>query len=336
MFLREEPAHTLTTVMDALDRPVEGIGLNAADIRVDRERQEIRLGDKRTVAWTEGSLSALGDFLQVPSAYLSRIDSTLKEVTLNHLCGRLPEEVVVRVSNATDLIENVRPTTQKWIDPRRIVEVASHVLTSDAPVVDWGNEGTFFLDTIVPAGFDRGIHGDRKVGDLTRGGLRFWMPLGKQVLAPQVQPYTYRLACTNGMETMVPGLKVDARGETVEEVLAELERQAEIAFSSVEHSISAFYELRSQQVENPERTLTRMAQEQRLSDRQRLHLVDAAPSILDEDGNASMFDLVNLITNQANDPTITQWGARRALQQFGGTIVTEHAARCGHCQAKLN
>lgn len=173
------------------------------------------------------------------------------------------------------------------------------------------------------------------MGDLTRGGIRVGMD-SKHNLAPWVQPYQYRLACTNGMETMDAGLRVDARGSSVEEVLAEFEAAADRAFRRVEDEIAAFYEMRNQRVANPERTLIRMAQERGLPDRTVVTLAERVPSMIGEDGSASMFDLVNLLTNQANDPRIrNRAGARRTLEQVGGSFVTEHKERCSHCQHAL-
>jgi hypothetical protein len=48
-----------------------------------------------------------------------------------------------------------------------------------------------------------------------------------------------------------------------------------------------------------------------------------------------MFDLVNLVTNAANEPGVSP-RLRSQLQRVGGTVVTQHHARCGHCQSRLN
>jgi hypothetical protein len=49
-----------------------------------------------------------------------------------------------------------------------------------------------------------------------------------------------------------------------------------------------------------------------------------------------MFDVVNLMTNQANNPSIdVRSSTRRNLQRAGGNIVTDHAERCGTCHSRL-
>jgi hypothetical protein len=130
-------------------------------------------------------------------------------------------------------------------------------------------------------------------------------------------------------------LKVDARGSTIDEVLAELEAAAERAFSRVENEIAAFYDLRSQPVENPERMLIRLADEHSLPDRTLATLTRMA-STEDVPDEPNMFDITNMVTNLANDPHIrNRTGARRTLEQVGGSVVSAHYERCGHCNARL-
>lgn len=345
MFLQESSGDTITTVMDKLDQPIEGIGVNGADISVAYESGVIRLGTQREVPITGEAISVLSDWTGVPSAFINRVDPELQEHILNYLLRQNPVPAVARVAN--DGLRGVRKTSEKFIEPRRIVEVASHVLTPQAPVTFWSHqEDEFWLDAVVPDGATFGIGGDpnavvldakgeRRVGDLTKGGLRFGMKGGKQNLAPWVQEFSYRLICTNGMEVMDKGLKVSARGDSVDSVMAELERQAQVAFGRVERTISAFYDLRNERESNPERTMLRLAQEAGLPERAMLELVEQVPSVVDDEGEATMFDLVNLVTNRANDPAVNH-SMRRRLQRFGGTVVSTHSDRCGRCRSKLS
>ena len=128
--------------------------------------------------------------------------------------------------------------------------------------------------------FINGFGGDPAVNDITHGGLRWLHDSSKANLAPAVQPYFYRLICTNGMEMFDPLLKIDARGGTVDSMLEALEVSARRAFERVERDITHFYALRELKVENPERTLRRMALEGGLSERLSRSLLDAVPSML--------------------------------------------------------
>ncbi len=194
----------------------------------------------------------------------------------------------------------------------------------------------FSFDVRVPETHDRGLGGDApsgpgQVGDITAGGVTVKIDR-KRSLSPAVQPYLYRLVCTNGMVAVDPGLKMDARGQSVDEVLAEFEALAEQAFSRVEDQISAFYDLRNTRVDNPERTLIAIAREQNIPDRSLAGMMRLAAS--EEMGdNPSMFDLLNLVTNFAN--SAQNPGGRFRLEAAAGAVIDDHAARCGHCQSRL-
>jgi hypothetical protein len=335
MFLRDAPGSTLATVREALDDRTQTTQTVTTEVKVDLvEDNTISIGNVTVPASGEG-ITAIGNWLEVPSKFLQRLDADLQQHLLTSLLERTPATANFVYND--EGVKQVRDPNAKFIDPRRLVDSAINVIDPTAPVIDhWRNTDEFRLDVIAPEGFDRGIGGDPQVGDLTRGGIRIGVDL-KHNLAPWVQPYMYRLICTNGMETTDEGLKVDARGSSVDEVLREFEAQADRAFRRVEAEIAAFYDLRTQQVDNPERTLIRMAEERGLPARTVLTLAERVPAYTDENGRATMFDLVNLITNQANDPRIrSRAGARRTLEQTGGTIVTEHTERCSHCQSALN
>ena len=48
-----------------------------------------------------------------------------------------------------------------------------------------------------------------------------------------------------------------------------------------------------------------------------------------------MFDVVNLVTNAANDPRVKP-ALRSQLMGIGGAVVTDTHSRCGHCASALN
>jgi hypothetical protein len=215
----------------------------------------------------------------------------------------------------------------------RLVNVAEKVVgTKDAEVTRLVDEpAAFSMDVRVPEG-SRHVGGAPEVGDITAGGLRLDYNR-KRNLSPGVQPYLYRLVCTNGYVCFDPGLKLDARGDSVDEVLAELEAMAELAFSQVEEQIKHFYDLREVPVENPERAIRVLATEQNIPERSTSVLMDAARSGLLPD-QPSQFDVVNLVTNFANSPRIRNDGGRLILERAGGAVVAERVARCGHCQQR--
>lgn len=345
MYVRDEPVITLADVGDVLAvAPATWTG-GAHQIHVNLDsgpNPTLAFGPHEVPATQEG-IEAIATYFNVPSKFLARVERDEQQWILERRIERAPEsDVSIQWTGAG--ISSLLKANQQRVDPRQIFDVAVGVLPTESPVVDWWVKvDDMRLDIIVPEAFDRGIGGDPKVGDITRGGLRFGHDR-KRNLAPWVQGYLYRLACTNGMEMRDDSLRMDGRGATVQDMLDELTSSAHKAFNTIENSIQAFYDLRNQTV-GPDRTgvLRRVAQEQGLPERTISHLEDSLPAYLLEDFNlgendpVTMFHLVNLITNEANNSSLANRpGARRRLEQTGGTIVTDHAERCTFCNGRLN
>lgn len=343
-YLRPPPDKTLTDVMNILEaRPgtsVRAINTNVSVALLDREEDARTItinnpGGVIEVPATQTSLEALGGWVGIPKSFLMRQGTELQQYMLNYLLAHQADEGIFRVSSDYGLLE-VRAPEQKVIEPRSIVEVLMRSIDKEAEVVDfWSTPDDFRLDTIVPADFDRGIGGDPQVGDITRGGVRV-MQNRKQNHAPQVSEFMYRLECTNGMEAVHTDLHIDARGETVEDILIAIEAAAQRVMGRIEQRIEHFYALRAEMVPDASQMLDRIAKEEGISDRVLGDLIDILPEIKDEDGSVSLFALVNLVTNFANEGSIDRRaGARRVLELAGGSVVVDAADRCLYCQSRL-
>lgn len=345
MFLRSAPTLTLPDVRERLGVSGETISARSSEIEVvlTADAPAIRVKNREVPATPEG-IKALASRLDVPVKFLTdRCPTELQQTILNQMLRTqaAADTHYVRLSDTAGVLD-VRAENAKVIDPRRFVDIASNVISPDATVLDFWNEPSreFRLDVMVPVGFDTGWGGDRRVGDLTGAGLRFTQNLtnSSQFYAPQVSLLLYRLACTNGYERLDVRPAPDARGKSVDEVLLEFEAMADAAFRRAEEEINAFYEMRSTPVENPEQAIIRLGREQDMPRSLVLNLVERVPTIeaTGPDGSVSMFDVVNLVTNAANDPAVRRAGSRRILERVGGNLIGEHAERCAHCQAKLN
>lgn len=360
--LRPDTNRTLATLKESLraerkDTGHRDVALGEVEFRLDRRISTIKVG-RDTVPATEKGILAFGEFLQVPAPFLRRLSKVSQPATGNLL------STLVEASNQSAIsvlmgeggVIEVREAGKQGYDPTALVDIASRVLGADAPVqrLIQGNE--FSFDAHVPFDSKKGVGGDKsskvvvpeklktyswtskvpidsknRVGDITAGGLRFGLDI-KRGLTPWLQKWMLRLACTNGMETTDESLRVDGRGMTVEEVLADLNAQAERAFSQVENDIEHFYRLREQKVNNPERVLIRTARERGIPERSLQAALALAPSGALPD-HPSMFDITNLITNLANSPNMRNDGGRLILERAGGSLVNDEAPRCPHCQA---
>ncbi len=336
MYLREAPTATLADILDSVEtgHPARTTTISSDEVVLDfTEESVIRLGNIEVPATKEGK-QAFADRFGVPSAFLFRQDEEFQQIILRGLLDRFHDATTFAFTDE-GVIEARDPRTET-IPVSRLVGKVTKVMGEKSLVRDfWADAQDFRLDVIVPDGHEA-VYGDRKVGDFSQAGLRI-MQDRKHNLAPSVQPYQYRLACTNGMTTRHDGLKIDARGSTVEQVLAEFEAIADLAFRQAQDDMETFYALRSQKVDNPERMLIRLASDAGLPQRTVARLAESVPLFEQEteDGVLSMFDLVNVITNQANDPSVKRAGTRLALEAAGGSVVSEHSERCHACQSRL-
>lgn len=319
------------------------------EFHLDATDPSISLGDKEVPA-TEEALGYFGDVLQFPQSALRRFRDSVSDETMSNLLNELTHNTLQKDARVTlhkksGLLLGVDEwSARENIRPHHLVSAAAKVLGEKAPVVRLVDTPQFFgFDAHVPVRSKKGIGGDgtstidvygKEVRDITAGGVRIGVNL-KQNLAPTVEEIMHRLACTNGMTLEDHGLKVDARGQSVEEVLAEIEALAEEAFSRVEKSIEHFYDLKNQKVANVERAIRTISRERDIPVRSTMALLDLAATDAMPD-NPTMFDVVNLVTNFANNPTFANRdGGRQILEGAGGSVVADHAARCGHCMQKV-
>lgn len=332
--MRELPGTTLRQLTDSFDSRMESFSVpSGGSIVVDPDLTAIAVGDHE-VPYSPDGIAVLANWADFPASFFERLPTELKAPWLNELMRRNPNPAVVRVGEQSGILSVLAPN-QVPVDPSMLVDVASSVLGEDASVVEAiQTPKQFDLDVVLPIEGRENL-GDPQVGDIVKAGLRFGLNVG-QNLAPTVQPYSYRLWCTNGCSSAHEGAKIDARGKTVDEVIAELEVKARLAFSMVEGEVEAMFALRNETVDNPERTINRMAREQGLSDRMRMRLIESIPSMVEDPNHVSMFDLTQAATNLANSPTVRSRGARLALEGFGANIIAQHVERCVACASKLN
>jgi hypothetical protein len=341
MFIREKTNLKVSELGDIVD-PLSGevVVVSPNNVSVDfAESRTIRLNTTNSnieMPMTEQGVKALSKWLDVPFKFLERQDSDLKQHIVSALIRKTSGDVTFEFNDQFGLLD-ARDPNALVISPRRYAEIASRVLSPDADVVEVNVSPELVqFEVVAPESLERGWGGDRQVNDLTVGGIRMGQNR-KANTAPFVQPYLYRLICTNGMETRDDLLKVDARGQTVDELLVSLEMQARQAFGRVESEIASFYDLRNERVSDPTQTLIRMAGEAGLSDRTVLAIAERLPEFTQDASNVTMFDLINSITNAANDPAIrNRVAVRRTMEQAGGQQVISHIARCGHCRGRLH
>jgi hypothetical protein len=285
----------------------------------------------------EDSEALIASWASVPTALWNRMrasDPVWARRYLNEALDHLATDPgQVRVVNG-ERIAGIIKANQIPFDPEQIVQVAVNVLGDLAPVIDMtATNQAFALDVVTTPQVMPDL-GDRRVGDITKAGLRFGLDTARN-LAPTVNPYYYRLWCTNGCSSVHEDTKMDARGLTVDDVLVELEAKARLAFSMVESEVEAMYDLRNERVANPERTITRLAAEHGISNRVERAWREGIAAYVEDASDMTMFDIVQSATNLANSDDISAMASRQ-LQSLGGELLTQHVTRCQSCQSRLD
>lgn len=334
MYLRDLPGTTLVDLASELDKKLLVWGGSAHEIalNLDDDAPTITLNGREVPA-TQTGTAVLADYFEIPAKFFARLERDEQQWLLSSRMDHLGGDLTVRFTDA-GVAEAHKPSLVR-VEPHALVERAMKVFPEESPIVNWWCDAADLqIDVIVPEDYDRFIGGDPGVNDITRGGVRFGQDR-KNNLAPWVQPLLYRLLCTNGLEVPDHGLKVEARGCSAEQIEALFEGEVRRAVDRLENDIHAFYDLREQKLgSDPTGALRRTAQEQGLPERSIGRLEDALPGVID--GEATMFDVVNLMTNQANNPKLGVRSATvRDLQRAGGGLVYDHAERCGTCHSRL-
>ncbi len=341
LHLREPSGLNLRELAEELNTSdtVWGGTSNEIEVRREDEALSFAFGGHEVPATRDG-MEQLATFADIPRNFLLKQDPDLQQMLLQQILRRSTANMQMHFT-AGGLHEVYKPARVR-LEPRRIVERIMNVVPETSDVIEWWSDSDELrFDVAVPMDFDRGVGGDRAVGDISRGGLRLSQDR-KNNHAPRVGSYIYRLACTNGM--VVPdreAITLDARGSTVDVLLAELELAAERAFSQVEDQIAHFYEMREHRIEGDlTQAVIRVAQERGLPDRTAMALSRRVPDQLNAESlghEPTQFDLVNLITNEANNPALrNRRGPRAQLEAAGGALVHEQQARCGSCHQVIS
>lgn len=335
MFLRNLPGTTLEDLSAQFDQRLITWGGVSQQITpaLEEDTPVIRFGgsDPHEVFVGKDGLASMATFFGIPPKFFARLERDQQQYLLRTQIERADKEVSVFFNDEVGVSE-IRKAGEVRVRPHRLVEGLMTVFPAHSPIVDsWSDQNELRIDVIFPEDHELAHQGDLTEGDISRGGVRVIQDR-KNNHAPELEKLVWRLVCTNGMEMPDPSLRVSATGATELEIYALFEAEVRRAVDSLEEEIQHFYATREQPLgEDPTGTLRRLAQEQGLPNRQIGRLEDLIPS-LEDPSSASLFDLVNLMTNQANNPEIdVRSSTHRNLQRAGGSVVAEHSERCSAC-----
>lgn len=317
------------------------IELTLGDIDVDADASRIRTTTGDEFYLDEQAERSLAKYLGVSKAYLAKCPADLKAHNLNYWLRRR--------ENAAAVIEVVG---DHWVTIHKpgllilpLSQVADIITTTMDPSYEivqlLRNDTQFHIDIITPHHVevepddrieDR-TRGSRAVGDITHGGVRI-LANPSEVEAPQVLTYLHRLWCTNGSTSPEDQGTIRLRGNTVEDILVEMEGACRRVMGELDAKLEAYAALATTfPPGSPARFAYQLGREyglpQRLMDR-----IMERVSVLPED--ATLYDIQQVFTELANGAV--NYKLMTKLQHLSGDLAfnTEQVThRCGTCERLL-
>lgn len=309
LFDRDTEGHDILRVLEE-GRDIRQVGLSASSI--------IRAG--RLVGVSEGMLSKLGED-DLPVAF----------PLINHLFNKARKDFTVLVDPNTGKAVAFVPKRPSEYMAEELLDVSLEVASEFSKDVYLDktfsslSEGTYF-SVVLPAMSDEMTPGDVIAGGFSIRDSR----LGKFKL--EVNTYTYRLVCSNGMLSVAPsGHIIRLRKEDLEMSLADwLAPVIRTMCDNIQGELQRIQNTTKMKVDNHSiNIMSQTFREFPLPKETREALTDQAEQM------TSVYDIVNLLTAEANNPEWAGTPARiRALQSAGG-FITEHQSVCPHCNSLL-
>lgn len=293
--------------------------------------------------WDEQAERAVAQYLSIPKTYLHKCDEQFRAHTVNHWIQH-NADASTTVEYRTKDDEPALIALQRPDRPVMPLSSVGTVITTcfdpeDDVVTLLRDESKLHIDvatshsvTVPPVE----SLPDRKVGDITRGGVRILATPHKSS-APIVQGYFHRLDCTNGMTTSRAEGTIGLKGRTADELIAELEVAAEKILGDMQSHLQSYADMATQRVPgNPAAFAYRVAQETGLSNAIIERVMGRVGSLPTNDENLSLYDIANIFTEIAQSGITYKTQVK--MQEAAGSMAFETEAmlnRCTSCEKQL-
>lgn len=309
-----------------------------SDVVLDDEGLKLS-GEREVITWDEEAMKKLGRYLGVSPTYLRKCPQDLMQYNVNYWLQRYGEtEAMFRVHEGT--LTAVHNPDKKLIPVKPVADIIGRVFNEDDEVRNfWHDIDRIHLDVTtkdlqvdVPGNGDM-ERGRPKVGDVTHGGLRFFLYPTKEQ-RPYVQTFFHRLWCSNGSGVDEPDFQVQLKGSTVPEILASMEENAQKLLEQMPLRLEQLKASAEVPFEgNVEQFIHQMSRERGISSRVMSRLLDAANDL---PSDPSAYDVTQMFTQMAQQGV--SYRTRLRLERLGGDLsVHTHEVlhRCTTCERVL-
>lgn len=292
---------------------------------VEYANRMLKVGDRELELSDEG-LGAFGNHLGIPRSFLPKLPDELANETANYFLKKNDTAEAFFETHSGSLFA-VYPSNEKIFPKIDIARSLVRGVNDDnAMVKDLNLQGPGIKVSITTNQYTT----EPREGDITEGGIRvvgFTRESG-----PVVSSFLNRLVCSNGMIIPEEQGRIKIRGNTVEEVMEEVEYAARHLLSeSIPQHLESWSNTTKTTVDNAEQMIHRLARENQLSASVQDAILEQVPSL---EGD-SLYDLVNLMTSfQHEDIRASQ--AERLMYLGGNVVGSGLSHRCTSCAHVLD
>lgn len=285
--------------------------------------------------WLRNQVDVEATLLVGPKGIETMHDPDKTVVTMPEVAG-----VISRVFDAGDQIVNLHSDPDVFLADVMVgssIEVPGNGL-GDRPNAD-GILSLPMTDEDTALVLPEEVRREARVFDITHGGVRV-VAYPNQAKAPVVERYFNRLICTNGLTMPVADARVTLRGNTVEEVIADMERAAEHLLGSMDEALERYAALSDiPVVGNVAAFIQQVGIEAGIPAKliQQAITYAGGAGLLREGAAPTSYDVMNILTSIANNDSV-RFSTRNRLQALGGLFVAQGQRlmeRCSSCERPM-
>lgn len=326
---------------DVLGRTENSAQVPLSQVRVTDDGTALQIrGQENELELDELGLKEIGKYLSVSPNYLAKCPPELRATNLNYWLDKNPEMDTVFNFNTDHQITLIHSPERIIIPAPRVGEIIDRVFQPGDEILELvRDDKRLHLDIKVDNFVE--VPGDDTewrpaVGDITDGGVRFYLPSTFEEEKPTISPYLFRRVCSNGLDARDEQSIITLKGKTVPDILAEMEASANQVLAGLDNTLQEYKQLAEVTLPGNILNLIRQyGQEHNLPLRVVNRVMDAAAQISSE-REPDMYDITNLFTEVANSSV--SYGTRMRLQRLGGHLTNtreQQIHRCNSCERPL-
>jgi hypothetical protein len=295
----------------------------------------------------DSATAALAKYLNIPGRYLKMLDPDFRATTLRYAFEK-HKSAPTTIESLNGAIVALHQPSQIMVPMSGVARVVTKVFNPDDTVRRMiSSESRLHIDvTTSNHQIQTGVlepTGDtmegrqpaitHAVGDITEAGVRFLAHPFSSV-APSVNLYTERLICTNGQTTDERLGRISLKGNTVDDVINEMELAAQHILGQLDTYLEKLSATRTMEVPGSVQAFVQqLAKEANLNRK----VVDRVLDIVNQlPQPVSVWDVNQAFTSVANE--VDQYKTMMKLQVVGGDLgfdAERTLHRCKTCEQRL-